>query len=111
MNEREALQTLTAEVAQHGQFLRTELGYQTDSPGSLRRAVEENQRMLHEIDRTLRGVGDELGLVGWITVFRRTWITLIALLGAAAGYVFNDVVEAVDQATQQPTSVQASVDA
>ena len=91
-----AFDSLTAEVARQSQFLRTELGYQTDVPGSLRAAVEENQRMLREIERTLRGAGDQLGIVGWVTVLRRTWIALVALLGAAAGYLLNDVVHVID---------------
>lgn len=95
MNDDESLQTLSAEVAQHRQFLRSELGYQSESSGSLRRTVEENQQMLRNMEQTLRGTGDELGLVGWMTVLRRTWITLVALLGAAAGYLLNDVVDAL----------------
>ena len=51
--------------------------------------------MIRTMDRTLRGHGDELGLVGWMMVLRRTWITMVALLGAAAGYVMNDVMNAV----------------
>jgi hypothetical protein len=95
MSDRESLQTLSAEVAQQGQFLRSELGFRAETPGNLRRTVEENQRMLRDIEQTLRGTGDELGLVGWMTVLRRTWITLVALLGAAGGYLLNDVVDAV----------------
>lgn len=76
-------------------YLRGELGYQADSPGSLRRQVEENARMISAIDETLRGRGDELGVVGWMIVLRRTWIALVALLGAALGYALNDVVDAI----------------
>ena len=39
--------------------------------------------------------GDELGLVGWMMVLRRTWIAMVALLGMALGYVANDVVDAL----------------
>jgi hypothetical protein len=76
-------------------FLRSELGYQSEAPGNLRRQVEEQARMIATIDQALRGQGDELGLVGWVMVLRRTWITMVALLGAALGYLLNDVVDSV----------------
>jgi hypothetical protein len=76
-------------------YLRHELGYQTDAPGSLRRQLEENTAMIRAIDQTLRGQGDELGLVGWMMVLRRTWIAMVALLGMALGYALNDVVDAL----------------
>jgi hypothetical protein len=76
-------------------YLRHELGYQSDAPGSMRRQLEENTAMIRAIDQTLRGHGDELGLVGWMMVLRRTWIAMVALLGMALGYVVNDVVDAI----------------
>lgn len=76
-------------------YVRAELGYDGDAPGSLRRQVEEHDAMIRSIEGTLRGRGDELGLVGWMMVLRRSWITLVALLGAAAGYVMNDVMDAI----------------
>ncbi len=48
--------------------------------------------MIRTIDDTLRGRGEDLGLVGWMMVLRRSWITLVALLSAACGYLLNDVV-------------------
>jgi hypothetical protein len=48
--------------------------------------------MIRTIDDSLRGRGDDLGIAGWLMVIRRTWITLVALLGAAFGYLLNDVV-------------------
>jgi hypothetical protein len=60
---------------------------------TLRRQVEENTHMIGAIDDILRGRGDELGLVAWVMVLRRTWITLVALLSAAIGYLLNDVVD------------------
>lgn len=61
----------------------------------LRRQVEEHEQMIRTIDDALRGRGDDLGLVGWMMVLRRTWIALVGLLGAALGYILNDVVEAL----------------
>jgi len=86
-------------------YLRGELGFQTDGAGSLRRQVEENARMITTIDDTLRGRGDELGLVGWMMVLRRTWITMVALVGAALGYLLNDVVDGLEA----PSVVRANV--
>jgi hypothetical protein len=76
-------------------YLRAELGYDGEGPGSLRRIVEENAEMIHAIDQTLRGQGDDLGLVGWMVVLRRTWIAMVALVGAAMGYLMNDVMDAI----------------
>jgi hypothetical protein len=73
-------------------YLRAELGYDAEQPGSLRRQVEENTQMIHAIDDLLRGRGEELGIAGWLMVIRRTWVSLVALLGAAFGYVLNDIV-------------------
>lgn len=81
------------EIAQIVVYLRGELGYQTESLGSLRRQVQENEMMIRAMDQTLRGRGEDLGLVGWVTVLRRSWIALVALLGAAFGYLLNDVVD------------------
>jgi hypothetical protein len=61
----------------------------------LRRQVEEHEQMIRTIDDVLRGRGDELGLIGWIVVIRRTWIALVGLLGAAIGYALNDLVDAL----------------
>lgn len=76
-------------------FLRSELGYQTELPGNLRRQLEEQEQMISAMDNTLRGAGDELGLIGWVVVLRRSWITLVALLGTALGYFLNDVVHSM----------------
>ncbi len=88
---------LETQVAAIVAYLRAELGYDADAPGSLRRTVQEHAAALRTIDDALRGRGDELGLAGWLLVIRRTWITLVALLGAASGYVLNDVVEALSR--------------
>jgi hypothetical protein len=76
-------------------YLRAELGYDGEGPGSLRRQVQENAQMIRSFDDALRGRGDELGIAGWLMVIRRTWVSLIALLGAALGYVLNDLLEAL----------------
>lgn len=88
-------------------YLRSELGYDSDAPGNLPRHVQENYRMIRTIEDTLRGTGDELGVVGWISIFRRTWITLVALLGAAAGYVLNDVVDGIHAQTRPNVHVES----
>ena len=61
----------------------------------LRRQVEEHEQMIRTIDDALRGRGNDLGLIGWVVVIRRTWVALVGLLGAAAGYILNDLVEAL----------------
>jgi hypothetical protein len=76
-------------------YLRAELGFDGDGPGSLRRQVQENMQMIRTFDDALRGRGEELGIAGWLMVIRRTWVSLVALLGAALGYVLNDVIEAL----------------
>jgi hypothetical protein len=88
-------QDLESQVATICAYLRGEMGFQSAAPGSLRRQVEEHSQMIRTIDHTLRGQGDELGLVGWMMVLRRTWITMVALLGAALGYALNDLMDAV----------------
>ena len=90
MNSTHDIETHVAAIVA---YLRAEFGYDGEAPGNLRRQVEENEQMLRTIDDTLRGRGDDLGLVGWMMVLRRTWITLVAVLGAAFGYVLNDVVD------------------
>lgn len=91
----ECNQELETQIVHLAAYLRGELGYQADAPGSLRRQLEENTAMIRAIDQTLRGQGDELGLVGWMMVLRRTWIAMVALLGMALGYVVNDVVDSL----------------
>jgi hypothetical protein len=89
---------LDTQVAAIVAYLRAELGYDADAPGSLRRQVQENAHMIRTFDDALRGRGDELGIVGWLMVIRRTWIALVALLGTAAGYVLHDIVDALERA-------------
>ncbi|MEQ8211954.1 MAG: hypothetical protein RH917_19305 [Lacipirellulaceae bacterium] len=88
-------------------YLRSELGYDSESQGNLPRHVQENYRMIRNIEDTLRGTGGDLGVVGWISIFRRTWITLVALLGAAVGYVLNDVVDGIHAQTRSSTHVES----
>jgi hypothetical protein len=88
----ETNQHIETQLAAVVAYLRAELGYDAEQPGSLRRQVEENTQMIRTIDDALRGRGEELGIAGWLMVIRRTWISLVALLGAAFGYVLNDIV-------------------
>jgi hypothetical protein len=88
-------QDIETQIAAMVAYLRAELGYDGESVGHLRRQLEENTAMIRTMDQTLRGQGDELGLVGWMMVLRRSWITMVALLGAALGYVMNDLMDAV----------------
>ena len=90
---------LETQVAAVTAYLRAELGYDGEHPGNLRRQLEENTMMIRAMDDTLRGRGDDLGLVGWMMVLRRTWIAMVALLGAAFGYLLNDVVDTVSAAS------------
>jgi hypothetical protein len=76
-------------------FLRSELGYGVESPGAVQRELLEHSQMIASIDDALRGRGDELGLIGWMMVLRRTWIAMATLLGMAAGYFANDLVDAI----------------
>jgi hypothetical protein len=107
MNTSNDLETQVAVVVA---YLRAELGYDGEMPGSLRRQIEENATMIRTIDQTLRGQGDELGLVGWMMVLRRTWITMVALLGAALGYLMNDVMEAIHLDAPGQAVVQRTTD-
>lgn len=86
---------LETQVVHLTAFLRSELGYRAEGPGAIQRELQEHAQMIGSIDDTLRGRGDELGLVGWMMVLRRTWITMVALLGAAFGYFMNDAVDAL----------------
>jgi hypothetical protein len=101
---------LETQVAVIVAYLRAELGYDGETPGSLRRQIEENATMIRTIDQTLRGQGDELGLVGWMMVLRRTWITMVALLGAALGYLMNDVMDTFRLDAAAPSMVQRTTD-
>jgi hypothetical protein len=91
------------QVAAMVAYLRAELGYDGDTAGAVRRQLEENSAMIRAMDVTLRGRGDDPGLVGWMMVLRRTWITMVALLGAALGYVLNDVVDTLGARAQTPS--------
>lgn len=86
---------LETQVVHLAAFLRNELGYHADGTVAVHRELREHAQMITSIDETLRGRGDELGLVGWMMVLRRTWIAMVALLGMALGYVANDVVDAI----------------
>jgi hypothetical protein len=103
----DSTQQLETQLAGVVAYLRGELGYDSDAAGSLRRQVEEHTHMIRSMDDALRGRGDELGLVGWMMVIRRTWITLVALLSAACGYLLNDLVNTV-KADRPPTAASAS---
>ena len=84
---------LERETAQLVAYLRGELGYPGQASGAMRRQIEEHDAMIRNFEEVLRGRGDELGLVGWVMVMRRSWLTIVALVGAAFGYFLNDVVD------------------
>lgn len=89
-------QQIELDVSAIESYLGNEFGYASDGPGHLRQAVEENSRMIRETNAILRGTGDEIGLVGWASILRRSWITLVALIGTAFGYALNDVIDQIE---------------
>ncbi len=106
----DSMPELETQVACIVAYLRGELGYDTESPGSLRRQVEEHEQMIRTIDDTLRGRGDDLGVVGWMMVLRRSWITLVALLSAALGYMLSDVLHTLGAEGGQAVRGSAAAD-
>ncbi|MEM8865628.1 MAG: hypothetical protein AAGF31_08820, partial [Planctomycetota bacterium] len=54
-------------------FLRSELGYQSESTGNVNRHAAETHRQVQEHDKILRGDGDRPGLIGWNQLFRNSW--------------------------------------
>ncbi len=89
-------QQIELDVSAIESYLGHELGYASDDPGHLKQAVKENSRMITDMNAILRGQGEEIGLVGWVSILRRSWITLVALIGTAFGYALNDVIDKIE---------------
>lgn len=72
-------------------YLRSELGYESESPGNVNRLMAETWQMVSGHERLLRGEGDQLGMVGWVQLLRRTWWGVLVALGTVTGYVVGSV--------------------
>ncbi|MEM6507726.1 MAG: hypothetical protein AAF711_19995 [Planctomycetota bacterium] len=72
-------------------YLRSELGYDTDAVGSVNRRLSEAHRMIQLHESLLRGERDELGLIGWVHLLRRTWWAALVALGTLTGFVVGSL--------------------
>lgn len=72
-------------------YLRSELGFDSESAGNINRRMTETWEIVRAHEKLLRGEGDQLGLVGWVQVLRRTWWSAVVALGTLSGYVLGSV--------------------
>lgn len=72
-------------------YLRSELGYESDAPGNINRLMSETWQRVCTHEKLLRGEGDQLGIVGWVQVLRRTWWGAMVALGTLSGYIAGSV--------------------
>ncbi|MEM8864065.1 MAG: hypothetical protein AAGF31_00800 [Planctomycetota bacterium] len=70
-------------------FLRSELGYQSESKGNVNRHALETHAQVQEHDRILRGEGDKPGLIGWNQLFRNSWWMGVSAILTLAGYILG----------------------
>lgn len=81
-DERVVLERITS-------FLRSELGYDSDTKGNLNQHGDELWKQVQTHETLFRGEGSQPGVLSWIHFFKRTWLGVIGgvctLLGAIAG--------------------------
>lgn len=74
-------------------WLRSELGYDTESSGNVKRLMSEAHRIAVDNQKILRGDGDKVGMVGKFDVIFRTWQGLLTALALLGGYVLRLLTE------------------
>ncbi|MEM9187013.1 MAG: hypothetical protein AAGB00_11005 [Planctomycetota bacterium] len=72
-------------------YLKSELGFDSDAQGSVNRLMSETWQKVCGHERLLRGEGEQIGIVGWVQLLRRTWWGVLVALGTLGGYVVGSV--------------------
>ena len=106
-------------------YLRSEIGYSSESEGNINRRIDanrvdchkslqdaiqdlhvklnEDKKKIESINLILNGEKGELGLIGWNVVIRRFWVPVITIIAACCGYVVNDAVDIFNDTINPPT--------
>ncbi len=70
-------------------WLRSELGYDSESEGNVNRRLQETQDIAAETLKLLRGEGNQMGIIGRVEVLSKTWNVLLCSVTALAGYIIR----------------------
>lgn len=74
-------------------WLRSELGYDSDSPGNVNRHMNETDRKASEALNLLRGEKDQIGIVGKVELLFKSWHVLLSVITLLAGYILRLLTE------------------
>jgi len=70
-------------------WLRSELGYDSESEGNVNRRLQETHDIAAETLKLLRGEGTEMGIIGRVAVLTKSWNVLLCSVTALAGYIIR----------------------
>lgn len=68
-------------------WLRSELGYDTESEGNVHRRLQETHEVASETLKLLRGEGTNMGLIGRVEILTKSWNVLLCAVTAFVGYI------------------------
>lgn len=74
-------------------WLRSELGYNSESEGNVKRLMNETHEKATEAIDLLRGTGSDTGIIGKVDLLFRSWYVLLSLVTALGGYIVRMVTE------------------
>jgi len=74
-------------------WLRSEFGYDSDSPGNVNRNMNEINRKANEAVNLLRGEKDQIGIVGKVELLFKSWHVLLSVITLLVGYILRMLTE------------------
>ena len=74
-------------------WLRSELGFDSESEGNVNRRLQETHDLAAETLKLLRGEGNQMGIIGRVEVLTKSWNVLLCSVTALAGYIIRLITE------------------
>lgn len=84
---KQQLQQLEMRHDRLASWLRSELGYDSQTEGNVNRRLKETHAVAAETLKLLRGEGSDMGLIGRVEVLSKSWNVLLCAVTALAGYI------------------------
>ena len=85
---------LSSKVDRLRAYLTSELGLESEAVGNVNRHLNDLRRDIHDMAQLLRGEKDDLGLIGWVNILKRSYVMLWTTIAGVVGTLFGAVVHA-----------------
>lgn len=91
--DRERLYKFERQLERISSWLRSELGYDSESQGNVNRLMNQAHDKADEALSLLRGKDDQMGIVAKTELLFRSWHILLSVIAALGGYIVRMVTE------------------